>query len=98
MSKAQPPASIRTMVRVRDKSLLLQVDWGWKGVSERNSGVQRKLGRGECLAGALAGCLGLRFTLWSWLGMRKRESQEPQLQGNGKEAARGNGGLQREHV
>lgn len=45
------------------------------------------------------GCLGLRFTLWSRLGigLRKRESQEPQLEGDGKEAAKGNGGLQREH-
>lgn len=54
-AKAQPSECIRTMVRVRvrGKSLLLQVDWGWKGVSERDSGVQRKLGRGECLVGVL---------------------------------------------
>lgn len=43
------------------------------------------------------GCPALRFTLCSWLGLRKRENQELQLGRDVKEAAKGKGGLQREH-
>lgn len=46
---------------------------------------------------ALVGCPGLRLTLWSWLGVRKRESQELQLRRHVKEAAKGKCVLQGEH-
>lgn len=54
--------------------MLQQLEWGYKE-------LQRELGRGIFSVWALVGCPGLRFTLWSQLGLRKRESQELQLGG-----------------